>query len=143
MDDKHFDEITRSIRTTRRGTLGWLAGGLGLLMAAMPDWADAKKRKRKKKRKNIRCHLNGHTCSPSAPHACCAQGCCLGNGEPEGGQHYCTSSRNTCCIAELGGGACPPEFPWCCDDTSCGETLEACDGLLDGGGRVPRITLRD
>jgi hypothetical protein len=142
MDNRQFDEIARSIGATRRGAVGLLAGGLGLLVAAAPDWAAGKKRKRKKKRKKIRCHLNGHTCLPSTPHTCCLQGCCLGQGQPEGGQHYCTSSRNTCCIAEHGGGACPPEYPWCCEDGSCGETLEACYGLLDGGGRVPRLTVR-
>jgi hypothetical protein len=145
MNERRFDDIARSIGVTRRVTLGWLSAGLGLLVAAAPGGVGAKKRKRKKKRKNekIRCFLNGHTCSPSAKNDCCALGCCLWIGEPEGGEHRCTSSRNTCCTADEGGGACTPEYPVCCPDSTCGRTEEECLlGLHDSAGRGARITHR-
>jgi hypothetical protein len=146
MDDTRFDEVARSIGATRRGALGVIAGGLGLLVAAVPDWADAKKRKRKKKRKKakIRCFPENHAC-PANERDCCGQQCCLVFGEPEGGQRYCATPEVTCCPAEYGGGECPADLPVCCPDGfTCAKTFEECDvdAFHDGTGRAARITLR-
>jgi hypothetical protein len=148
MDDKRFDDIAREIGTTRRGALGMITGGLGLLVAAMPDWANAKKRKRKnkkrKKKAKVRCVPVGDVC-PSTERDCCGQQCCLDFGQPEGGERYCAFPSVTCCTAEQGGGECPAELPVCCPDGyACAKTLEGCDfdALHDGAGRVARLGRR-
>jgi len=141
MDNKRFDEVTRSIGATRRGALGVLAGGLGVLVAAVPDWADAKKRKRKKKKKDkFRCTRDEYVC-PANERDCCNLQCCLASGQPANGIRVCTSWLNTCCPPELGSGACPFEYPVCCGNDWCAQTEEGCFGLTDGAGRVARLTL--
>ncbi len=127
MDDRTFDNAARTIgaehETTRRRALGLLAG-LGLLLGASPELAEARKKKKKKKDK-FRCTPDGGVCLGNQ-FGCCGLQCCLAVGQPEGGLRFCTQFTNTCCNAIDGGGACPPEFPVCCPDGSCAVDALGC-----------------
>jgi hypothetical protein len=140
MEDQRFDAVTRELGATRRSALGWLAGGLGLLVA-MPDEADAKKRKKKRKKKKdkFRCTPDEHVCPTTTERDCCNLQCCLASGQPANGIRVCTSWLNTCCPPELGSGACPFEYPVCCGNDWCAATEEGCLGVHDASGRVSRV----
>lgn len=158
MDDKRFDAWIRDLsneRAPRRNALkGLAAGALALATGWLAlDGAEAKKRKKKRKKKN-RCPSPRLVCTDNNNAAgCCLTECCLHILEPEGGDTVCRPRGYVCCTAEEGGGACAPEYPFCCAPTDefpegfCSVTEAGCEELLSvtavaTNQRAPRIGRR-
>lgn len=119
MDGKTFDTLTRTAAngTTRRGTLGLLAGAALAAGLAKLNLADAKK-KGKGKNKNKKCRKLNQSCGGKKKKCCkglsCTDGTCLKPASAE-----CDSDSDCAANEVCQNGQCVPEAPGCENNNDC------------------------
>lgn len=130
MDSQRFDDITRffSGKTSRRGTIAALVGGIGTSLAAprIDLGAAARKGKKKRKKKTCRCDIcrrcQGRRCVPAPDGTACGEcGMCdAGFCVPKVNQtlcDLCTTCQAGMCVNRPVGTPCGPNAQ--CDGGEC------------------------